>query len=95
MLPFAQNAQSVAIKKYMFEMLKERYSRNERFVDRLASTVVTKDDYESLGGLMADVYEAGFVRAVDQYKEQLAKVGMKVSIVPESQQPQGKPIFRG
>lgn len=95
MLPFAHNAQAVAIKKYMFEMLKERYSKNERFIDRLASTVATKEDYESLGSLVADIYEAGFVRAVDQYKEQLAKVGMKVSIVPESRPPQGKPIFKG
>lgn len=94
MLPFGNQAQSLAIRKYMFEMLKERYSKNERFIERLASNVATKEDYDSLGALMADVYEAGFVRAVDQYREQLAKVGMKVNIVPESRPPQGKPIFK-
>lgn len=93
MLPFAQNPQAVAIKRYLFEMLQERYRRNEKYIDRVASFTATKEDYESLGSLLADVYESGFVRAVDQYKDQLAKVGMKVSIVPESKPPQGKPIF--
>lgn len=94
-MPFGNHAQSVAIRKYMFEVLKGRYAKNERFIERLASTVATREDYDSLGALVADIYEAGFVRAVDQYKEQLAKVGMKVSIVPESRPPEGKPIFGG
>ena len=33
MLPFFQNPQAITIKKYLFEMLKERYSKNEKFID--------------------------------------------------------------
>lgn len=90
-----QNPQAVAIRKYLFEMLKDRYGKNGAYIDRLASSVVTKEDYESFGSLVADLYEAGFMRAMDQYKEQLARVGMKVSVVPESRPQQGKPIFGG
>lgn len=93
MNPFMQNPQAFAVRKYLFEMLKERYSRNADYIERLSAGVTTKADYEALGSLMADVYEAGFVRAVDQYKEQLARMGMKVSVVPEKVAPKGVPIF--
>lgn len=89
------NPQAVAIRKYLFDILKERYGKNSSYIERLASSVITKEDYESLGVLVADLYEAGFMRAMDQYKEQLAKVGMKVSVVPEARPAQGKPIFGG
>jgi hypothetical protein len=78
-----QNPQSMAIRKYLFEMLKERYAGNEKFIERLAGYVNTKEDYESLGRFITDVYETGFMRAVDQYKEQFVRMGIKVNIIPE------------
>lgn len=88
-----QNPQAFAVRKYLFEMLKERYPKNADYIERLSAGVTTKGDYEALGSLMADVYEAGFVRAVDQYKEQLAKMGMRVNVVPEKVAAKGVPIF--
>ena len=95
MLPFAQNPQAVAIKRYLFEMLRDRYQKNDRYIDRLASGTVTKEDYESLGSLLADVYESGFMRAVEQYKESISRLGMRVEVVPEEKPKPGKPIFGG
>lgn len=84
MFPFlSQNPQSIAIKRYLFELLKERYSRNEKFIDRIASQIVTKEDYENLGVFMTDVFETGFLKAVNEYKNQFEKMGMKVNVVPE------------
>lgn len=84
MIPFSfQGVQGNAIKKHIFEMLGDRYARNERFVERLVSNITTKEDYEGVGIFLADLFESGFVRAVDQYKEQFANMGMKVKIVPE------------
>lgn len=93
MNPFAQNPQAVAIKRYLFEMLKDRYRKNERYIDRVALSTVTREDYESLGALLADVYESGFMRAVEQYKENISRLGLKVEVVPEERQKSGKPIF--
>lgn len=78
-----QNIHSSAIKKYLFELLKERYAKNEKFIDRLSSTVATKEDYESLGNLVVDIFETGFLKAVDGYKDELAKMGLRVNVVPE------------
>lgn len=94
MNPFAQNPQAVAIKRYLFEMLKDRYRKNERYVDRLALGTVTREDYESLGSLLADVYESGFMRAVEQYKEGIARLGLRVEVVPEERPREGAPIFK-
>lgn len=93
MNPFAQNPQAVAIKKYLFEMLKDRYGRSTKYIDRLALGTVTKEDYESLGVLLADVYESGFMRAVDQYKENISRLGLRVEVVPEERPMSGRPIF--
>jgi hypothetical protein len=82
MLPF-HNPQSTIIKKYLFEILKERYSKNEKFIERLASFISTKEDFESFGVLITDVFEIGFLRAVNEYKGNFEKLGMKVKIVPE------------
>lgn len=75
-------------------MLKERYERNKGYIDRISVATLTREDYESLGRLMADVYESGFVRAVDQYKEQMSKLGLKVNIVSERPNPTGPSIFK-
>jgi hypothetical protein len=84
MLPFMmQNLHSSAIKKYLFELLKGKYVRNEKFIDRISASITTKEDYESLGSLVVDIFETGFLKAVDEYRGQLAKMGLKVSIVPE------------
>lgn len=84
MFPFMfQNPQSMAIKRYLFEVLQERYGRNEKFIDRISSTIATKEDYEGLGRLITDVYETGFLKAVNEYKEQFTKMGMRVNVVPE------------
>lgn len=94
MPPFSQNPQAVAIKRYLFEMLKDRYQKNDKYIDRIAAGTLTKEDYESLGGLLADVYESGFMRAVEQYRESISRLGLKVDVVPEERPRQGKPIFK-
>lgn len=84
MIPFLnQNPQSIAIKRYLFEILKEKYPKNEKFIDRMASQTITKEDYENLGSFITDVFECGFLRAVNEYKEQIERMGMKVNLVAE------------
>jgi hypothetical protein len=94
MNPFAGNPHSVAIKRYLFEVLKERYARNERYIERVAASTLVREDYEGLSSLVADLFEAGFMRALDQYKEQIAKMGLRVDVVPSPTPAKGDPIFR-
>lgn len=95
MFPFMnQNLHATAIKKYMFDILKDRYHKNEAFIEKITGMVNTKEDYEALGSLMVDVFELGFLKAYNEYRGQLEKMGLRVGVVPE-EKPKGeaKKIF--
>ena len=42
------------VKKVMFEVLKERYGRNENIIERITSAMVTESDMESFFKLVTD-----------------------------------------
>lgn len=74
---------SYHIKKYLFDVLKERYHSNEAFIDRLSSIIHTSEDIEGLGKLVSDLYELGYLKSVEDHKEMLSKRGLKATIKPE------------
>ena len=59
------NPLSWGIKKYMFEMLQERYSRNEDIITRVSDNIMSEKDSQAFGQLIVDVYEKGFSTALD------------------------------
>lgn len=75
------NPKSYAIRKMMFDFLKERYGRNDQIIERLATALQTEGDVQSFVKLMMDVYETGYMKAVDDHREQLQKAGIQVKIV--------------
>lgn len=81
-MEFASNPRGWQLKKTMYEFLKDRYHHNEDTIERIGHHLITDKDSKGFLTLMMDVYEAGFNTAVEQHKEQLAKIGVKVSIVP-------------
>lgn len=79
------NPWSVPIKKFLFEILKDRYLENEKFVDRLSEHLKIKEDAQAFVKLLSDAYQKGYIMALDQHREELAKIGMNVKIVPNQQ----------
>lgn len=77
---YFRNPHSFVLKKYMFDLLKDKYGDHEPIINRLSSYLIVKDDIEAFGRLMATLYEAGFLRAVEQYQSGLEKSGYRVSI---------------
>ena len=78
------NPYQKSAKKYLFEILEDRYTDNTNFIDRISAYLVTENDIKELARFIADVYEAGYLRAAKQYKENLEKMGYSVAIVPDS-----------
>ncbi len=70
-----------AVRRHLYEMLKGRYRAHEAAIDRAAAFTPAQRDAEELMRLFQAVYEAGFEAAVDGYREQLKKMGYKVSVV--------------
>ena len=78
------NPKSYALRKMMYDFLKERYGRNDEIIQRLASALQTEADVQAFVRLMMDVYETGFMKAVEEQQSQLGKLGLKVKVVPPS-----------
>lgn len=77
-----QNQQKSQIfKKTMYEFLKERYGKNEMILDRISHALVTDNDLHQFMTLITDVCEMGYLRAINDHKEQLNKLGISVKIV--------------
>lgn len=66
-------------------MLKERYAKNEDIISRIATAIQTEKDMKDFAGFIADLWEMGFIKAVESYKAELAKIGYNVKVVPGTQ----------
>ena len=82
------NQHMYAIKKYAFEMVKDRYPEHEELITRLCSALITEKDIEGFAKLMADLYESGFLRALEENKAALKQAGYELSITPPPEAPQ-------
>lgn len=76
------NANHYAVQKYMFEILQDRYAHNQQVIERVSHALVTQQDLNDWGRLVVDLFEMGYLKATEQYKEQMAKMGYDVKIVP-------------
>ena len=76
------NPRAQYLKKTMFDLLKEKYSQNEQIIERLGSSLPTDGDLSSFMKMVSDIYEAAYMKAVNDHKEQLQKAGLVARIVP-------------
>ena len=79
-LNLINNTKTTAIRKTMYEFLKERYPANDPIVERLAHSLQTEGDIKAFMKLIVDVYEMAYTKAVEDHREQLAKAGLTVRI---------------
>lgn len=77
---YFSNPNAAFVKKYLYELLKERYVENEKFIDRICDQLTMRDDAQAFVKLTSDAFQKGYIIAVEQHKEALAKVGMDVKI---------------
>lgn len=83
-LTMLSNPKVPAVKKMMFDFLKERYHRNDQIIERLCTALQTESDMQAFIKLMMDVYETGYMQSVEDHREQLKKVGLNVKVVSPS-----------
>lgn len=81
---FLSNPKSHYIKKSMFEILQDRYSKHEQLLERIAHSLATEKELRDFLALAVDIYEIGFMKAVEDQKEQLQKLGLGVRITSRS-----------
>lgn len=80
---FNQAGNSYQVKKAIFNLVPEKYHKNEAIIERLGALLITDSDVKSFFSLLADVYETGYLKSVNDHKEQLNKIGLKARIVAQ------------
>lgn len=83
MLDVLKNNRNVYFKKYLFEILKSKYPKNEKLVDRVLH-YMTDEDLKDFSSLVTDIYESAYLKCVEDHKKSLEKVGYKVNVVSEN-----------
>lgn len=80
---YMNNPKAYTLKKWFMELLKKRYNQNHNdIVDRVSLSLATDKDLQEFGSLIAEVFESGYYKAVEDYKEQAEKAGLNIKIVP-------------
>ena len=81
------------IKKWIFELLNQRAIPHEKILDQLTRSIHTAQDYEDFGKFVAEIYEAGYTRCLDQHEAALKQAGINL-ILKKIEKPQDKqPLF--
>lgn len=78
---YLQNPNSYVIKKYLYDILGDKYPEDDSVIDRVAKSLVTSNDTEAFGKLVISLYEAGFMQAVRENKKKFEELGYKVNII--------------
>lgn len=75
-----QNPRSYVLKKYIFDILKDKYFKYDNLVERISSQLVTEIDVQQFAEMMTEFYALGYRLAIEQQREELGKLGIKVNI---------------
>ena len=74
------NHMQMAMHKYMFDLLQEKYQQNSNIISRISHYLVTDNDIREFSSLVNDLYESAYTRALKDYHVQLEAAGFKVAV---------------
>ena len=71
------------IKKWMGQLIGENVSSHENIIERISSCIHTQKDLEDLSKLIGAAYEAGFYKAITDYRKEFKKYNINIKIPNE------------
>lgn len=83
-MKYMSNPKAFTMKKWFYDLLGMEYAAHDTIIERISGTLATQQDLEDFGKLIGQVYEKGYRRAVDDYKKEAEKIGLTVSVVPNT-----------
>jgi len=79
------NPKGMVIKNYMLQILgEEKFLKHQAFIERLAAVIPTSADIQELGTIMVGVYETGYYKALNDYRDQFSKLGYDINVKHET-----------
>lgn len=77
------------LKKVIYEIIKHKYPPNDVIIERIGYALQTEKDIKDFLKFVSDVYEVAYLKAIDDHKEQLKKLGMVAKVVPDQRSNEG------
>jgi hypothetical protein len=63
--------------------MNNHYSKHHELITRVLAQIALQKDITQFGQMLVDCYDAGYTKAVEDYRKAVEKVGFKVNIVAE------------
>ncbi|NIQ14597.1 MAG: hypothetical protein GTO02_09405 [Candidatus Dadabacteria bacterium] len=76
-----QNPKGIALKKFMVQAMGDKANPYDDLITRLGTSIVTDTDLKIFGEMVNDLLSIGYNKAVDDYRQQLNKLGIEVSLI--------------
>ncbi len=76
------NPRAFTLRKWFYDLLKLDYAAHDSTVERISTSLATEKDLEDFGKLIGQVFETGYKKAVEDYRQKLEEMGIKVQLVP-------------
>jgi hypothetical protein len=75
------NPRKQAVRKWLIEMLREKYTKHDNLVERMSHYLVTEKDMDEFTRFVADLFEMGYLKCLNDYKAKLKELGLNVKVV--------------
>lgn len=81
---YMSNPRSFTLKRWFAELLGKDFAPHNNIIERVSCAIVTEQDMKDFGALVTTIYEKAYRKAVEDYREQVEKLGLKISVVPST-----------
>lgn len=81
-----QNPQGIALKRFLLQILNHKITNYDDLLTRIGASLVTEKDMQLFGELVNDILEAGYKKAVEDYREKLKPFNIQVDVTKNSAQ---------
>ena len=71
------------LRKYLYDILKERYAKHEKFIDKLAETIEKPEDVDAIAKFVVEIYEMAYIKSIHDNQQALEDRGFKAIIKAE------------
>lgn len=86
---YFSNPRGHYLKKTLFDLMKHKYAPHDQIIERIGMMLQTEGDLKDFLKMISDIYELGYMKSVNDHKDQLEKAGIKARVVPDQKSKDG------
>jgi hypothetical protein len=91
---YIRNPGGLLLKQHLSVILQNRFPKYLELLERVGFALQTDSDMQLFGQLVADIYEIGYTKAMQDFQGEVQKLGYNVKITAPEQTATDKKIFK-